>query len=175
MNAGRNTPNPVGAESVPRGTRTSHLRDSCGGLVQQKVHQKVQHGLLDFCGTSGCPPAVMLDVEGYHRHLTTRPPRDERKGSSGSQVPVPAWVQHDGGRASNLQQSATSRREIAVVSDGGKENQWGRGRTAPEPLSSLSPFDPPLPPAPPPGSAAELRWLTTTASRAGASARGGLR
>ena len=108
--------------------------------MHQKADQKVQCGLIDLCCTWGCPPAVMLDVEGFHWHLTTRHPRDEQRWSSGSQVPVAACVQHDGGRASNLNQSAPSQTEVGVFFDGVEDNQRGSGRTAPEPPSSLSPF-----------------------------------
>jgi len=148
MNVGRKTPNVIGSQSVPRGTDARHSRRSPGGLVHQKADQKVQHGLIDLCCTSGCPPAVMLDVEGFHRHLTTRPPRDEQRWSSGSQVPVPACVQHDGGRASDLNQSAPSQRKGAVLPDGAEDNQRGSGRSAPEPPSSLSPFESPTPSCP---------------------------
>jgi hypothetical protein len=167
MNAGRKTPTVVGSQSVPRGTHTSRSRTSNGGLVHQKAHQKVQCGLIDLCCTWGCPPAVMLDVEGFHRHLTTRPPRDEQRWSSGSQVPVPACVHHDGGRASDLNQSAPSQAEGAVLFDAVEDDQRGSGRTAPEPLFSLSPFESPTLSCPSPrvvGEAAlvgddrQLRW-----------------
>jgi hypothetical protein len=167
MNASRKTPTVVGSKSVPRGTHTSRSRTSNARSVHQKADQKVQPRLIDLCCTSGCPPVVMLDVEGFHRHLTTRPPRDEQRGSSGSQVPVAACVQHDGGRASDLNQSASSQREGVVFSDGVEDNQRGSGWTVPEPRSSLSPFESPTPSCPSPrvaGQAAlvgddrELRW-----------------
>jgi hypothetical protein len=71
MNACRRSPGVIGSKSVLRGTHTWHSRSSDAGLVHQKADQKVPHRLIDLCCTSGCPPGVMLDVEGWKRHLTT--------------------------------------------------------------------------------------------------------